>query len=297
MLMWGVLPVALKPLLEQLDAYTITWYRFLISAVVLFAALAFRGSLPQLGALSPSGWVLMVIAVVGLSINYAGYVVGLDLSTPANAQVLIQLAPILLALGGLAIFRERFTRLQWGGFAILLTGLGLFFAGKFRALAQLAGSADSAELSLYLKSVIALLIAAVTWAVYGLAQKQLLRSFPSQALMLCIYAGCGICLTPLAQPMAALDLDALGWSLLVFCALNTVLGYGALAASLQHLEASRISALLALVPLATFSSLWLASGLWPQSVAPENIAAIALAGALLVVCGSLVTAVGGENSA
>ena len=46
MVMWGVLPVALKPLLEQMDPYTITWYRFVFSGAVLFAVLAWRGRLP-----------------------------------------------------------------------------------------------------------------------------------------------------------------------------------------------------------------------------------------------------------
>ena len=285
--LWGALPVALKPLLEQMDAYTITWYRFLISVAVLFAVLFIRGSLPKLGALSRSGWVLLVITFVALSANYVAYLVGLDLSTPANAQVLIQLAPILLALGGLVIFRERFTRVQWLGFAILLAGLAIFFIGKLRGLVS--------ELDVYLKSVLILVAAAVIWAVYGLAQKQLLRSLSSQALMLCVFAGCALCLTPLARPASAAGLDSLGWFLLIFCGLNAVVSYGALAASLEHLEASRVSAFLALVPLATLSFVSLASRLWPEAAASEHIAWQALVGAAAVVCGSLVTALGGDD--
>ncbi len=288
MLTWGALPVALKPLLEQMDAYTITWYRFLFSAVVLLLLLSGRGALPNLAALSRGNGILLALAIAGLSANYVAYLIGLDLSTPANSQVLIQLAPILLALGGLVVFREHFTRMQWGGLAILIAGLGLFFTGKLRSL---VGDPD-----VYLKSTLVLVLAAVTWAIYGLAQKQLLGSLSSQALMLCVYVGCGFCLTPLANPLAILDLDSLGWALLVFCGLNTVIGYGALAASLQHLEASRVSAVLALVPLATLAFVSLASGLWPHAVAPEYIAGGALAGAVLVVLGSLLTALGGDNS-
>ena len=113
--------------------------------------------------------------------------------------------------------------------------------------------------------------------------------------MLCVFAGCALCLTPLARPASALVLDPLGWSLLVFCGVNSAVSYGALAASLEHLEASRVGAVLALVPLATLASVSLASGIWPAAVHSEHIAAGMLVGAVLVVCGSLLTALGGDG--
>ena len=60
---------------------------------------------------------LLIVATLGLAANYIGFLLGLDHTSPANAQVLIQLGPLLLALGGLVVFRERFAPAQWLGFA------------------------------------------------------------------------------------------------------------------------------------------------------------------------------------
>jgi drug/metabolite transporter (DMT)-like permease len=81
-----------------------------------------------------TGWALLAVAVLGLAANFLAFLVGLDLTTPANAQVLIQLAPMLLGLGSLVVFGERYERLQWLGIGVLVLGLLVFFASQLRAL-------------------------------------------------------------------------------------------------------------------------------------------------------------------
>ena len=284
MLLWGALPLALKGVLPGMDAATITWYRFLASGLLLGGFLAARGRLPAMRQLGrASGW-LLAIATVFLAINYWAYLVALDLTTAADAQVLIQLAPLLLALGGLVVFRERFTRVQWLGFAVLGAGLALFSGSRLVALIE---GADR-----FLLGAAVMLAAAVTWAVYGLAQKQLLQVLPSEAIMLCIYLGCAALFTPLADPGALLSLEPLALALLAFCALNTLLGYGAFAEALEHWEASSVGAVLALTPLATVALVELVDALWPGLVEPQTLAWSSLAGAGLVVAGSLAVSLG-----
>ncbi|TNF13342.1 MAG: EamA family transporter, partial [Pseudomonadales bacterium] len=55
---------------------------------------------------------------------------------------------------------------------------------------------------------------------------------------------------------------------------------------------SRVSATLALTPLVTFVSVALASTWWPDHVLPEAVNWIAYAGAVVVVLGSALTALG-----
>src|SRR5512145_3033871 len=152
-----------------------------VASAVLGAWLAARGGLPSFSGFGSAGWGLLAVAVLGLAANFLAFLVGLDLTTPANSQVLIQLAPMLLGLGGIVVFGERYERLQ-------VLGLLAFFSGQLRALAE---GADR-----YLLGSGILVVAAVTWAAYGLAQKQLLRALPSQTLMLCIYVGCFLCFSP-----------------------------------------------------------------------------------------------------
>jgi drug/metabolite transporter (DMT)-like permease len=288
MLLWGTLPLALKGLLVQLDAGTITWARFVASALALAAFLAVRDGLPALARTDRAQWTLLGVATVFLAANYLGYIVGLDRSTAADAQVLIQLAPLLLSLGGLVLFREHFTPLQWLGFGVLVAGLGVFFAGQ---LAVLVG-----DVARYRSAVGIMLAAALAWAVYGLAQKQLLHTWPSARVMLWIYVGCALLFSPLASPRALLGLDAVGILLLVYCAANTAVAYGAFAESLAHWEASRVSAVLALTPLVTLACAELVESWWPafQDAPPLPLASVL--GALLVVLGSLATALGSRQA-
>jgi len=137
-----------------------------------------------------------------------------------------------------------------------------------------------------------MLVAAVTWAIYGLAQKQLLAWLPSQAIMLCLYAGCALLFTPLAKPATLLELGAFEAGILLFCAFNTAASYGAFSEALAHVEASRVAAVLALVPLATLGLVWVSGRAWPEVLPPEQLTLTSLTGACFVVAGSLLTSFG-----
>jgi drug/metabolite transporter (DMT)-like permease len=288
MLAWGVLPLALKQVLRSLDAVTITWFRFGFASLALGAWLAARGQLPAVGRLGRGALGLLVVATLGLAANYLLYLIGLDRTTPANTQVLIQLAPLLLGLGSLLVFRERYERLQWIGLAVLVAGLVLFFASQLRALV--------AGLDRYLTGVGMIVLASITWAAYGLAQKQLLRDLPAQALMLCIYVGCFLCFWPGAEPAAVARLDGPALALLLFCAANTLVAYGAFASALAHWEASRVSAVLAMTPLATLAFSSLGEALAPAAFHAETISLPAVLGASVVVAGSLLVSLGGRRA-
>lgn len=292
MLLWGVLPLALKQALRSLDAVTITWFRFGAASLVLGAFLASRGRLPRVAQLGRTGWGLLAVATLGLAANFLAFLVGLDLTSPASAQVLIQLAPMLLGLGSLVVFRERYAPVQWLGIALLAGGLLAFFSSQ---LAELGAGGGTTER--YLLGAGLLVLAAVTWAAYGLAQKQLLRALPSQGLMLCIYVGCFLCFAPGARPAAVPALSAAELGVLLFCAANTLVAYGAFASALSHWEASRVSAVLSLTPLATLGFSLAGAALFPALVHAERVSRTSVAGAAAVVAGSMLVTLGARGSA
>jgi drug/metabolite transporter (DMT)-like permease len=138
--------------------------------------------------------------------------------------------------------------------------------------------------------------AAVVWAAYALLQKQLLLRLSSPAILLAIYVCASVVLLPLARPAALFGLDGLHWGLLLFCALNTLVAYGAFAEALAHWEASRVSAILATTPLLCVGAVALVHMLWPESIAPERIGALGYTGAALVVLGSALTSLMGRKN-
>jgi len=286
-LLWGILPIALTVTLEAVDVYTVIWFRFLVSFLLLAMYLGIRGKLPKLEQLRSASWKLLAIATLLLGINYFLFMQGLALTSPANAQVLIQLSTLLLGLGGLVIFKERYRLYQWIGVSVMTCGYLLFFREQLTNLI----TAHSA----YILGTILIVLAAVAWAIYALAQKQLLQSLSSPSIMLIIYGGCALLFTPLARVKSLFLLDSLHLGMLIFCALNTLIAYGAFAESLEHWEASRVSAVLALAPIVTLILLAVLSVIAPSLISPEHLSLTAILGAGLVVTGSVAIALGKAN--
>jgi drug/metabolite transporter (DMT)-like permease len=281
-LLWGLLPLALKVVLEEMDPFTITWYRFSASAVLL-APFVLRGRRARPADMGKGTLAaLLVVSALGLCGNYIFYLVGLDHLTASGATVLIQASPILLMFGSMAVFGERFAWPQWAGFAVFAGGEALFFRDR---AAQLFSKWDAFTVGL-----LCMAVAAVVWAAYSLAQKQLLRAMSSGRILLVIYVAGFFLFLPFSSPASIAGLDAVGLALLGFCALNTLGAYGFYAESLNHWEASRVGAVLTIVPVLTLVFVAAGSAWFPAFVQPESLDAAKLLGALLVVAGSMLAA-------
>jgi drug/metabolite transporter (DMT)-like permease len=283
-LLWGFLSLALKLLLEGMDPFTITWYRLTASAVVLGLYQAQRGRLPAVRRIDRHGWVLLVVALVGLLGNYILFLVSLEYVPPTTSQLVIQLAPILFLLGGLVIFGESFSRIQWVGVIILVGGLLLFFNQRLPALLRLSGT-EALGVGL-------VVVAGAVWAAYALAQKQLLVQLSSVNILLLIYIASAVALLPLAKPAAILSLSPFHLALLGFCTFNTLGAYGCFAEALAHWEASRVSAVIAMTPLVTIAAVLGFAAIWPDTGMAAGLDGVGLAGGLVVVVGSVMAALG-----
>ena len=284
---WGILPIGLKLLLTGMDAFTITWYRLAVSAVIIAVVLAVSRRMPAISALTRRDWLLLGIALLGLVANYIFYLLALHHVTPTVNQTVIQLSPMFLLIGGLIFFREHYSRWQWLGFIALIIGLLLFFN---RRLPELTTLSEGLGLGVAL-----LIAAAVVWAAYGLLQKQLLKRMSSQQILLVLYLGAVLLLLPLSSLGDIRNLSALESWMLAFCCANTLIGYGAFAEALEHWEISRVSAVLALAPLFTLTGMWLVEHLFPGLLEPEALNALSIFGALLVVGGSALCALGARD--
>lgn len=282
--LWAVLPFVLKGLLREIDPFTLSSFRLLTAGGALALWLALRGRLPRPGAHGPRGLALLGGATAGLAANYVLYLFALHRLTPGTAQLLIQLAPLLLLFGSLLVFRERLTRVQAAGAALLVVGFACFFNQHMGELVT-AGSR-------YASGVFFIVLAALCWAGYGLAQKQLLSSWSSAGTMAWVNLGCGLLLLPFAAPSALLALSPAHVVLLLFTALNTLVAYLAFAEALAHWEASKVSATLAVTPVLTFACAPLVALAFPGFAPPEQHNLLAYAGAGLVVTGSAVAALG-----
>jgi drug/metabolite transporter (DMT)-like permease len=282
---WAILPVTLKIASRNMDAYTLTWYRFAISAVVLGAILRGRKGLPRLATLrSRHTLVLALVATAGLAINYVLYLVSLSYASPTAGAVVTQLGPILLMVGGIRLYGERLNRRQWIGVALIGVGLMLFFNRRLAEVADFSGRAGVGTLIL--------LAASVAWAAYGLAQKALVAGsrFTSQQVLFLIYVGASIILIGFSAPGGIGRLPALELAMILACALNTLIAYGALAEALKHSGAARVGAVLAASPVAALFVTWMTNHIAPGFFEPDLLNAATIVGAFTVAVGSAMSA-------
>jgi drug/metabolite transporter (DMT)-like permease len=165
---------------------------------------------------------------------------------------------------------------------VLVAGLLLFFNERLPLLLR-----PTEGLGL---GVILMVAAAVAWAIYGLAQKQLLVHFTARQVLWMLYVGATVLLLPAARPAAILELDGMQLGMLAFCCANTLAAYGAFGEALHHWDVSRVSAVLSIAPLVTIGAMWLLERTGIALVAPEGLNALAIFGALAVVGGSMIAA-------
>jgi len=284
---WASLPIALKVTLEQLDAITLTWFRFLVATIVMLVWLSWRGGLSVFKTLDARRWWHLTAAAFLLIGNYVFYLLGVQYTTPANAQLLIQLAPLLMALGGIFIFREIYQFGQWFGLVIIACGLLLFFSDQIKE--------TSASAHAYYLGSAFVIFGAFVWAGYALIQKQLLLRMSSQTILFFIYAVATVILLPFSHPQKILQLDQHHAWALAYCAINTLIAYGAFAEALVHWQASRVSAILAVTPLLCLACVAIVHAMSPGIIASEHVTALGYIGAALVVAGSSLSSLMGQK--
>jgi len=259
---------------------TTTFFRFAIAAVIITPYLIARNKLVNKHKFSsPNLFLQLLCAGILLTANYALYIFGLERTTAEAAQVMMQLAPVLLLLSGVWIFKERFSPVQWIGFATFVSGLLMFFSPRFDDIFT--------HLNDYGIGLLMLASAAITWVGYAVIQKLLIKEFNAEETMLVFYWIGALAFLPFSNFALLTDLTLLQWTLVIFCGLNTLIAYGCFSEALMHIEASRVSAVIAMTPLIT---VFFVQSVPFAGVVAEPIGLITIIGAACVVSGSVVTA-------
>ena len=264
---WGALPIAMKQVLEVMEPPTIVFYRFLMASIGLGAILAVKKRLPPLRVFRKPRWlILLAVATAGLFGNFILFSSSLQYLSPTASQVIGQLSPV----GMMAL--------------MLLSGLVMFFNTSLVEIFT--------KLTDYTWGVIFGVGAATVWVSYGVAQKVLLRRLASPQILFLLYTLCTIALFPLADPGVIAQLSHWQLACLIFCGLNTLVGYGALAEAMARWQAAQVSAIITLTPLFTLFFSDLLSLAWPDFFARPMLNLLGYLGAFVVVAGAMYSAIG-----
>ena len=282
---WGTLPIALKGLLTVADPFTITWFRFIISALLLGCLRP--GDFHAATRLRGKSLLVMAVAAVGLGSSYITYILSLKFLSPSTTQIVIQLSPACVLFGSLLLFKEPFGARRWTGFLILAIGLALFFNQQFDEL--LGGVNDLTT------GILLLAGAALGFAAFALCQKLLLSAVSSTAIMFPLFLAGSLFFVPVSQPMDLLRLQGTDLAILVACAVSTLISFMAYSTSMRHLETSRVSVVTATAPLFTISAMLILAPLAPDRFQAESLNTASLVGAAMVVVGSMLSSIGSSR--
>jgi drug/metabolite transporter (DMT)-like permease len=284
-LLWGLLAVGLKVAVGKVDAFTIVWIRFVMAFSGLFVWFLVTDR-KQLRILINPPWQL-VVATLGLSINYIGFMLGVQYTSPSNAQVVIQIGPVLLALAGIFFFNEKVKRLQIVGFGVVVVGFVLFYNQQLKGMFF-----DSSDFN---KGLLLTVMAAVTWAVYAIMQKKLVQKYPPQTLNLFLFGLPTLLYLPFANIPSLGTLSVNWWLLLVFLGANTLIAYGCMNASLKYIDANKVSAIIINNPIITFIIMAILTALNVDWIAPEKFTPLAWTGAIMFLAGAFLVVRAGKK--
>lgn len=276
-LLWGFLAIALKVSLEDLPPASVVWFRFTF-AFVLLALYFLVTSRKQFGIFRRPPFILIVAGVM-LGLNYLGFISGVHYTSPSNAQVFIQLGPVLFALSGIVIYREKITWQNIAGFVLVLGGLTLFYSEQIGQMLVVD--------RFYNKGIAWVIFGAAAWSVFATFQKKLVQSFSTGQLNMFIYGLCALLFLPFVDFHALPGLSWGMWLLLAFLGLNTLVAYGSLAMAIKYLEANKVSVIITLNPIITFITMAILGEMQVNWIAYEHFSIAGVLGAITVLSGAL----------
>ncbi len=271
-LLFGLFPVFGKHAFADFAPRAVTAWRIAIGAAALIA-LAFavhgRAALPARRDLAR----LALCSLLGVALNMALFLEGLQRSTAINTALLLPLIPVFTAIVAIALRQERFDRVRAAGMTLAFVGASVLLFGR-------GASFESSHL------VGNLLVIAneICYAIYLVIARPLLARYPPLVVVAWVFA-----LSVWAVPLLALGADPLPadaaaqswWSLGYILVGPTILTYLLNVFALARVSASTTASFIFIQPAITV----VASQLWLREPLPENMAlsaALTFAGVWIV---------------
>jgi drug/metabolite transporter (DMT)-like permease len=255
-LLCGAVGIGFAPIfvrLSELGPSATAFYRLFFALPLLWLWMGWERrprqpqSEPRVSENVCSRW-FFVVAGLSFAADIALWHWSIKLTTVANATLLANFTPLFVTAGARFFFRERITFPLLAGIVLALVGGAMLVQASFHVTSRhVWGDAVA-------------LMAAVFYAGYLLAVKQLTQSFSTSTIM----AWCGLVTSLALLAVTLLSRESLvathatAWILLVALALiSQVVGQGFITYALAHLPASFSSVSLFLQPVVATALAWI----------------------------------------
>ncbi len=239
----GAAPICVR--LADLTPEAVAFWRLCLALPLLLPCWWFLGN--RLAPIRRREQGLLLIAGLAFAADLAVWHYAVNFTSVANATLLPNLAPVLVAIAAVLWLGERLNGAYVFGLCCALVGAAV--------LVQASAQLDGAQV---LGDVLGVLTA-VFYAVYLVTVAMLRRQLDTWTIMLASTAIAALVLGPIAAARGPiLPPTAEDWGVLIFLAVvSHVGGQGLIAYALAHLPASFSSAGLLLQPVAAAAFAWL----------------------------------------
>jgi len=267
--LWASTFIVTKHAFAEMTPLAFAFVRFGMMTALAFAVLAVRcrswrvrrADLPRFALAGLTGYTLYQL----------GFVLGLERTSPFSSSLLIAMVPLFTMLI-LAVRGERTSLHGWVGLGVALAGVALFLADQGDAAGTIVGDALS-------------LGASVSFALYGVVNRPLVRAYPPETYTAYTLLAGGIPLMAISTPAALRQdwgaISALGWLEIVYMVVLPVyVAYMLWNWAIARRGAAAATSFTLLVPVLSGTlSAWLFG---------ERFGVLKLLGAALVLVGLLV---------
>ena len=169
--LWSVVPVLVKLLVPVVDPFSIAFLRLSQGAVTVTAVYLLRGR--RLTDLRVGGW--HVLGGLGIGANYALFSLSLSLTTASAGVLIVQVQYVTLTVLAALVLRERLGPRQVVAMGLVLTGVALVVFTRGHVTDLVAPD--------YASGNAVMLLAGLSWGVYGLCNKVLAQQFGTLATL------------------------------------------------------------------------------------------------------------------
>ncbi|HNP72798.1 MAG TPA: DMT family transporter [Kouleothrix sp.] len=209
--LWASTFIVTKHAFAELSPLAFTFVRFGLMTTLAFVVLAARRRAAPgtpIGVRRRDIPRFVAAGLAGYTFYQLGFVLGLHETSPFASSLLIAMVP-LFTTGFLALRGERTSARGWAGLAIALAGVGIFLADQWNRGAPGSLLGDALSLG-----------AAVSFALYGLVNRPLVRDYPPATYTAYTLLAGSLPLLALATPAALAQdwgrVSAIGWIEIVY---------------------------------------------------------------------------------
>ncbi len=194
-LVWGVNYAVIKAALAELQPLVFNAIRFSLATLTLALLVRGRGPAPRISR--PDLVRLAFLGVLGNTIYQMIFIVGIARTTAANASLIMASCPVMVAVLGTALGRDRLPAPAWAGVGLAVAGLALLLAsGRGGGLASGNLTGD-----------LLILAAGVAWSAYTVLASAVMARVPAlTATLVTFLSG-----TPVLVAVAVPSLLAQNW--------------------------------------------------------------------------------------